>query len=1050
MKKWSKRISASATRPRYSRGVLAAAALAATLTLGLVVVPTSDGLALGSTPPSPEDTSGAHGKLANDEQHAEPSTQVPDTNVTGPDGQDPSVQESVRPSDKNEATPPPETEAAEDSVEPSVPNHEEAVGSDPRPELATAAPIAPFADELAAPEVVKVLSFNDRQDDLIDEFRADIILKLPKGFINPTTGVMSPVGGQYLYVGYDYYEHAGSIVPTATYKQIIGLGQAGANNWAKNVDQHYTVHRVIPAGDSDLLVMTIEGDRNILDNNVKGNVVGGLASKMNMYFSYGTRSTPLSTWYKTARTVYELDFWAYYGARGVLNITGSQVNIQYDATAALWSSGQASWGLNLDAGVNGGEPGVIPTNSFSVDIVNPAFYTAARGPVASIADSFWYAWVQEDGSLVDSINTAPIHVTGVPPRTSGTSYVTQISKNIGPIATAPQFGWTQAQADQGLTTKVSADGKVDLREAGGTGFYRLLVWPEARNPETISGSYGGEVVSYTASDLFDSQGNMTPRADLWKYTPATVYYQYSVPRPDAPHISVPTADALVNTPDAVTFSGTGTPGHTISLRLARGTTQIRDWSASGLITVIDGEHGTVTPSDVVVDASGNWSYTYTPAVPLADDDYTVVAVQTDQTPGSANLSSPMSNSQAGVTPAAWGVPFTIRTLPPLEATMVCPVSPHLDGKLSVGGRTSGDDFTVEVSLDGGSRVAAIQSGNHWSYVWEPGANGAPAIPDGSHTIQAWQMYPDGLEAYEITPMCTVQVANPILALGTKVVENLSPTIPGIVEAESSAWDILGVHREGTIVLDSTDPTPLKRGRSYHIEEHLVNSRANYPAAVNYSQLGETTCVDGDNLALPSSVFDPETSTLSLGVDTVVVAPVSCTLTNQTATVSFVTQMLGQQSQLPPNNWRLNVTSVEGGYSTQLNSTNANSMLRPGTANVVATVPEGFATIGLQQLDLATSSCVPPAASPETAAESCWLDISSAPGTAVDIPQGKHAAIRLIAATAMGLPGLPVTGGMGSWLFVTGGLAALIALTATYYFRRARALSLAADQLGGRQ
>ncbi|KIP51669.1 hypothetical protein [Leucobacter komagatae] len=106
--------------------------------------------------------------------------------------------------------------------------------------LAAAPHRAVAVTELEAPEVVKLLSFNDRQDDVVDEFRADFILKVPRGFVHPETGDLQPVNGLYLRIGYDFSAKSQNHL---RYKKTLGQGQAGVNMWAQNVGEYYTVQK---------------------------------------------------------------------------------------------------------------------------------------------------------------------------------------------------------------------------------------------------------------------------------------------------------------------------------------------------------------------------------------------------------------------------------------------------------------------------------------------------------------------------------------------------------------------------------------------------------------------------------------------------------------------------------------------------------------------------------------------------------------------------------------------------------------------------------------
>ncbi|GAA1316313.1 Ig-like domain-containing protein [Leucobacter albus] len=894
------------------------------------------------------------------------------------------------------------------------------MGGRPRPAVA--------ADRLEDPQLVKLLSFNDRQDDVIDEFRADFILKVPRGFVDPISGALTPVNGQYLRLGYDHNE--GSIRYHLRYKPILGQGPAGAANWAANHDQYYTIHEVVPSGNSDFLVISAEGDRNISDNQSAANIPGGLLSTMNLYFSY-ENSPPTSTsssWTSSARVVHPLEYYIYYGSSSSRSIVGPQLNIQYNGTASLWSKGQASWGLSLSQGVNGAPPGVAPLNSLSIDPVNNPFSSASRGPTGSVTDSFWYAWVHENGSLVTAINTAPIRVTGVPPRGGGTSGVDLVSKNIAQHAKSPQLGWTPEQAAQGLTERVGVDGTIDFRDAGGNGFYRLLAWPESHDPETINGDYGAPRLSYSPSDLFDANGMITPNADLMKFTPATVFNNYQLALPAPPHIDVPAHGSALNTPGELKLSGSGEPGHTITLKLLSGS-GIGDYHDPGLTTIIDGDHAGVQAADVVVDPGGAWSYTYVPPEAFADGSYTVTAAQTDQHPDRWYATSGMSNPQEGSDPPQWGVTFTVDTLPPPAPSMVCPVSPAAAGDLTVTGAGVEPGATVAVMVDGTRSDDATVSDSSWSYTFDP------PLGNGTYAISAVQTDAAGNQSPVSTPVCTVRVALPVQVTGEKTVQPVAAAAPQLEDAAADNWEITATGGPDVLLLSGEAPAQLQRDTAYRVDERPRADPPADPLAERYRPAGDPVCADATGAVLPTEVFDPATRVLMFASDADVAEPVSCSLANQAAQVSAMAHRLGGQTTLLPEGWGLTV-SPGSGADIALTHAEPRVIAAPGEATLTPAVPQGLSLLGVQALDLTQPDCAALAPTAGQAPRHCWVDLDRANNDApVDVPQGAHSVFRVIAATPAELPALPLTGGIGSLTYWLAGAGALVTAGLVYLRRR---------------
>ncbi|KUF07004.1 hypothetical protein AUL38_01455 [Leucobacter sp. G161] len=923
--------------------------------------------------------------------------------------------------------------------------------------IAVAALIAPAPNALetpaqaapvAAPEVTFFHGYNAKIDDLIDELRLSLVLKVPRGYVDEQTLELKPVDGKYLRVGYDHY--GGESSGTLGYldnRYINTSGAAGALSWAKNVDQYFTIHKVIPAGDNDFLVMSIEGDMNFRDNLTVNNVVDGRRTTGPVFFSF-ERGAPGSgaAWMRGAPlTTYNVEYNIYSARSGA--VSGPIVQVLWDNQYSLWSRGQANWAMVLDydlalgnsAGINrpGSVPeGVVPANSVGVHLVNPAFNTAARGPANSVTKSFWYAWVHEDGRLVKEINTGPIRVDGMTPNSNvwpAGSTGARMAKNEDTGGSRPTLAYTDDAGAQGLNGgRVSRSGEIDFRglQDRGTGYYRLLAWPETSNPTSVTTAAAGKERVFAAGDLFDGAGRMTALAEDQKWTAGSAYYKYTIDRPTAPLIELPADGSYTTVNNEVVISGTGEPGRSISLKFRQGD-KITNTSDPALLTIVDGDRNCVASGgcEVVVDSSGKWSYTYKPRTPLADGRYTVVALQTEQD-SRFNLTSDPSNPNNAAQPTAWGVSFTVDTVVPNAPVLTCPVSPTQDTQptLRGSGVEPGAVVTVhqrnlstEPPTDT-SHTASV-SGPIWEYT--PDAE----LPNGKYQFWATQQDSAGNTSPASSPKCEVQVSTSVPTLGEKVVQDVRYPAPELAPVGAENWEITAT--EGTtteVISDPSQPIELDRDKTYVIGERLRAMPE--PSADAYTLQGKPECLDGNGVNLPVGMFNPTTSQLTVSATADVTAPITCSLTNQASQVSYVTQRLGGQTAVAPAGWKLSGTSTEGD-SFSLLPEEQSVVAKPASFELSAALPTGLALVGIQKLDLASAGCAPHAVSPLSAPQSCWIETEPS-GTLV--AQGTHEVFRLVAGAPVDMPTLPLTGGLGSWQFLgAGGIA--LALAALGQWRR---------------
>lgn len=890
-----------------------------------------------------------------------------------------------------------------------------------------------------APQVFSILGRTDRMIAADGELRVDLVLKVPHGYVNEKTGELQQVDGAYLRVGYESRPDSSSATPIDKSLDYLNtFNAAGADLWARNQGYSYTVHKVITAGVNDYLVMSLEGNMAPPQSGVN-NVLGGLPTEGFLYFSYEQTSSPNPgtsvSWMKNSLTKYSVPYHIYAFPGSTAVVTGPIAQTQRGDLYKLWSGGQASWGQVLDFGLNSKAPGVYPANSVAADIMNYAFDNPNRGPAGSVSNSFWYAWVKEDGTLATTINTKPIHVTGFRPHGGGSDFNgTQKEELVKNADTGPgtvTMARTAESAAQGLTPLVSAEGDIDFRGAGGTGYYRLLVWPEAVNPPALNGDILGTVITYTKDDLFT--GNVpTERALDQAFTIGTAFYKYDIPRPGIPVIKVPVDGSVTTENKVVEISGTGTPGHSISLKFMAGG-PITDTNDPKLETILDGDRSCAEQAcEVIVRPDRTWSFTYTPKTPLEDGQYSVVATQTEQTTAFNTTSNP-SNPNKVTDPTAWGVTFTVDHNPPAAPVLDCPTDAFSELRPTIGGSGIEAGAKVYVSLDGERVGEAKVTGTNWSYTFEKD------LAPGSHDVSVTQVDSAGNESEASTPACKVVIAIDVPIVGKDTVLDVKYPAPRLPGAAPDNWEVFVKNGDTEQVISGGAEVALERDVTYTLGQRVRERPAAETTAALYAQRGNAVCVDAAGVPLPETLFNPKTNELKFAGSDVVETPVTCTFENQASHASLVTKRLGGQTLPAEAGWKLSGTPVGAGGARALADGTAfvlddqasSAVAHPGGYRLEAETPAGLSQIGIERLNLADDACAPAAPDATQAPERCWVqaDQASAP-----LAQGTHEVFRVVAAAPGDMPSLPLTGGLGSWLFTLGGLGALL-LAGTAYVRK---------------
>lgn len=525
------------------------------------------------------------------------------------------------------------------------------------------------AAAVTKPEVYKMMGRNQRVDTNVDELRADLVLKVPHGTVDSSGNLKKgPNGNALLHVGYDY-----TTVPSdRNYRNMTYIntmtGKSGADAWANNQDEYFTIHSIIVSGSIDYLVMSVEGDLNIIDYYAQFNQLGGVPRVGNWYFSLadtpgansGTWQTDWisnSTWSPTL-TTYAASYqvYPYIHSWGDSDyVAGPIAQVQFDNTDFLYNYRQAQWGQALDFGVGNAPAGVLPVNSVAIDPINPAFKGTSSGSKNSVTKSFWYAWVTADGRLATAINSAPIHIVGgFTPHADVWSYNSaNIVKNGTGVASST-LAWTADQGAQGLqNNSVSTSGQIDFKPQLQTdtndptqktaGYYRLLVWPETSDPTTVVRNPSGDMQTfqYTKDDLFQNN-QMTSTASTWAWTVASVFYGFQIKLPDPPVITSPSGVASYDQNGCIPVTGTGTPGDTITLKWLPGVT-LPDVNAANVQTLVNGEvpDSQASTAAVTVGSDGKWSYSDCRTGTFVEGAaYSLRALQTEHTTGYALTSQP--------------------------------------------------------------------------------------------------------------------------------------------------------------------------------------------------------------------------------------------------------------------------------------------------------------------------------------------------------------------------------------------------------------------------
>ncbi|BDR53591.1 hypothetical protein KIM372_14980 [Bombiscardovia nodaiensis] len=466
-------------------------------------------------------------------------------------------------------------------------------------------------------ELYKLLAYNNRININEDEIRLDFVLRVPRGSVDPACGGSVAPGGKavnrttnnacggltFLYSYYGGHEGAKywyRVMYLRTLDQSsIANGSSGAQQWAKNRDQFYTIHNVVHSGSSDYLTISLEADvayvYNAPDTGIKkpdSSQAGGVYFPQYIYAFIGQDS---GYWLDTPAAAREPG--AIYGDTYFLGsdsqfsdsgvnigegapvqlytdaVSGGQSNgpisfIGWDGYPQLWSLNQANWGLVTDYGLDvsynyaNGSPlnqhfdeGVAPPRSFFVFFSSPGYdktyYDAGtyKPYPCSTTTSFYYQWV----GLKDGTQWVPVsQLTPTDQQSSGQtpssidlpSYLGPTSLADTPAYNAPTNG---AHTPNNLLASGAAqrsDGSIDFKLAKDTdgldGYFKLVAWPISTNADGSTTGCQADPIKQAFNpdhgiDASMSQEQIDARIARG-WTVDTAYYKFELPKPDPPTI----------------------------------------------------------------------------------------------------------------------------------------------------------------------------------------------------------------------------------------------------------------------------------------------------------------------------------------------------------------------------------------------------------------------------------------------------------------------------------------------------------------------------------
>ncbi|MDF7664452.1 hypothetical protein PT282_07255 [Bifidobacterium sp. ESL0763] len=486
------------------------------------------------------------------------------------------------------------------------------------------------------PLLYQTLGYNNSIDSNIDEVRMDAVLRVAHGevsyFKNGVDGKRvtksDPTGSTGLKLAYNYIG-SGTSGPNGanlndSYRNMTytdtGDGMDGANTWAGNEDEYFTIHQISQVGDYDYVTVSLEGDIDY-PNADSGTWWKGLVTKnegrvspaapvyaiVGAAASDGTTdvsklsATSLGTNLMAGHDVHVFPGYCNDNSKVACQVPASMIH--YNDSSKLWSGEQADWGLVTDYGLGG----TFDDTSGATHTVDPKTYGQQRksstpvvgegiAPKDSFAiswydgdtnkptdschkfTSYWYQWV----ALKNNEEWVPVtgltgdgakFVSGQAPAYSSGNVSTPIdSKNSNVLAYNNSD--TSKQSNQLYDADAPdqlADGSINFAEAkkldDGSeldGYFKLVTWPnvDASGCATdVEQANPGITQKMADDELNNKAGEVEKRlSDGW--TVGTAFYKYSIARPQPPKIDK--FPGYVQRKQR-TITGTGIVGDTVQL-----------------------------------------------------------------------------------------------------------------------------------------------------------------------------------------------------------------------------------------------------------------------------------------------------------------------------------------------------------------------------------------------------------------------------------------------------------------------------------------------------
>lgn len=133
-------------------------------------------------------------------------------------------------------------------------------------------------------------------------------------------------------------------------------------------------------------------------------------------------------------------------------------------------------------------------------------------------------------------------------------------------------------------------------------------------------------------------------------------------------------------------------------------------------------------------------------------------------------------------------------------------------------------------------------------------------------------------------------------------------------------------------------------------------------------------------------------------------------------------------------WGIEAVNADPQFNFSRDGGTVTGLVRPSTYALSVTLPSGVSLVALEQLDVGVPVCVDAAGNPGAAPMSCWIKVTAEQQRNYVVAAGGHQVLRLVGATPLGMPSLPITGGVGAFVFVltAGGL--LMVAAVAYMFR----------------